>query len=457
MHRDRVDEGVAALARFAGAVAWRGLPPAVRERARLVLLDTLGVMIWGAQDPFLGELRGVFAGAYSPGKASVIGAARRFDPGPASMLNAASCTVTQLSEGHRRSRGDPGLHIVPAALAVAEVEQSAGEDLLAAVVAGYEIAVRVGLALAPLPPDQHVHGHWASIGAAVAATKLLGGGPRELQHAIEGTAALLVYAPTSSVIEGTTVHHLYAGCGLQAAIGVAYAIRAGMTSSEGTLETYVSRRSMRPFDPATLAGGLDRDHSRFEILDNYFKLYPVCAQVITVIEAVDEVRRRLASPDEIRAVTIRASPAAVALCGGREARTTLASKFSIPCIAAARFIYPGQNARELHAIDVAAQPLRSMMGKIDLVADAALSPPYPEARPTIVEVLLGSGQTLVASKQIPQGDFSGNPIPSSAVVRKFRELAEPLLGSEGTRQLCALADAEAALPDARALAALARI
>ena len=450
-------EGVIALARFADELTWVSLPPRVRERARLVLLDTLGVMIWGAQDRFLGELRAAYARAYSSGNATVMGTLQRFDPGLAAALNAASCTVTQLSEGHRRSRGDPGLHIVPTALAVAEIEGSSGEELLAALVAGYEVAVRVGLALAPVHSDQHVHGHWASIGAAVAATKLLGGGTRELQHAIEGTAALLVYAPTSTVIQGTTVHHLYVGSGLQAAIGVAYGIRAGMTSSQGTLESYVSRRSGRSFDPARLVAALDRENPRFEILDNYFKLYPVCAQVITVIEAVDDIRRQISSPDQIRAVTIRATAAAVALCGGRDVNTILASKFSIPCIAAARLLYPGQNFRELQAIDVAAEPLRAMMGKIDLVADPTLSPPYPEARPAVVEVVLKSGKTLVASKQIPVGDFSGNPIPSSAVVAKFRELAEPLLGSECTTHLSALADADAVLPGARTLAALSRI
>ena len=193
-------DGVAALARFADEITFASLPSAVRERAALILLDTIGVMIWGAQDRFLGQLRSVYARANSVGKATVIGTEYRFDPALAAMLNAAACTVTQLSEGHRRSRGDPGPHIVPAALAVAEVERSSGEELLAAIVAGYEVAVRVGLALAPVHSDQHVHGHWASIGAAVATAKLLRGGSMELQHAIEGTAALLIYAPTATVM-----------------------------------------------------------------------------------------------------------------------------------------------------------------------------------------------------------------------------------------------------------------
>ena len=451
-----MNAGIATLARFADDITLASLPSAVRERAALILLDTLGVMIWGSQDSFLGQLRSCYSRAYSPGKATVIGTSVRFDPGLAALLNAAACTVTQLSEGHRRSRGDPGPHIVPAALAVAEIESASGEALLAALVAGYEVAVRVGLALAPLNPDQHVHGHWASIGAAVAAVKLLGGGARELQQAIEGTAALLIYAPTATVIEGTTVHHLYVGSGLQAAIGVGYGVQAGMTASIGTLEGYVSRRSGDSFDPSKLAAGLDPANPTYEILNNYFKLYPVCAQVITAIEAVDEIRRQIPDAASVRAVTVRVTAAAAALCGGRDVRTALAAKFSIPCMVAARLLYPGQGPRELHAIDVEAGPLRAMIRRIAIVVDPSLSPPYPDARPVVVEVELNDGQLLAARKQIPVGDFSGNPIPSSDIVSKFKQLVEPILGNGRTAKLSGLVQSIATCPDVRAMTAIAR-
>jgi 2-methylcitrate dehydratase PrpD len=451
-----VNDGVAALARFAHAVAPATLPAAVRERAALVLLDTLGVMAFGSQDSFLRRLRSRYASAYSPGTATVIGTGERFDPGLAALLNAAACTVTQLSEGHRRSRGDPGPHIVPAALAVAEVEGAPGEALLAAIVAGYEVAVRAGLALAPLNADHHVHGHWASLGAAVAAVKLLGGDARELQQAIEGTAALLIYAPTATVVEGTTVHHLYVGSGLQAAIAVAYGVQAGMTASPGTLEGYVGRRSTTSFDASKLAAGADPANPTYEILNNYFKLYPVCAQVITAIEAADEIRRQIPDATRVRAVTVRATGAAVALCGGREVHTTLASKFSIPCMVAARFLYPEQGPRELHAIDVQDQALQAMMRRIAVVADPALSPPYPDARPVLVEAELDDGRRIAASRQIPAGDFAGNPIPASRVVSKFDQLVAPILGRARTAELSARAQSIAACPDVRTVTALTR-
>jgi hypothetical protein len=69
--------------------------------------------------------------------------------------------------------------------------------------------------------------------------------------------------------------------------------------------------------------------------------------------------------------------------------------------------------------------------------------------------VLTSGETLTASKQIPVGDFSGNPIPSSVVVSKFHNLVDSILGSENTERLRSLVEAIDTLPNVRALSAIA--
>lgn len=94
------------------------------------------------------------------------------------------------------------------------------------------------------------------------------------------------------------------------------------------------------------------------------------------------------------------------------------------------------------------------MWRIAIVVDPSLSPPYPEARPVVVEVELNDGQLLVARKQIPAGDFSGNPIPSSDIVSKFKELVEPNLGNERPAKLSDLVQSTATCPDARAVIAI---
>jgi 2-methylcitrate dehydratase PrpD len=137
--------------------------------------------------------------------------------------------------------------------------------------------------------------------------------------------------------------------------------------------------------------------------------------------------------------------------------TTLASKFSIPCMVAARLLYPGQGPRELHAIDVKAEPLRAMMRRIAIVADPTLSPPYPDARPVVVEVELNDGRLFVAEKQIPAGDFAGNPIAPSHLASKFRQLVDPVLGEAAARKLADLVKSTADLPDVRAITGIARV
>ena len=122
------------------------------------------------------------------GAATVLGTAQRSEPALTALFNAAATTVTQIDEGHRRALGHPGIHIVPAALAIAECENLNGKALIAALIAGYEVAVRVGRSMRPLKPGIHAHGHWPVIAAAVAGAKLLGVDKAAMAHAIESAA-----------------------------------------------------------------------------------------------------------------------------------------------------------------------------------------------------------------------------------------------------------------------------
>jgi 2-methylcitrate dehydratase PrpD len=99
---------------------------------------------------------------------------------------------------------------------------------------------------------------------------------------------------------------------------------------------------------------------------------------------------------------------------------------------------------------------QAMMRRIAIVVDPALSPPYPDARPVVVEAELNDGRRLAARKGIPAGDFAGNPVATTEVLAKFDQLVEPVLGKEGTAKLSGLVLSIATCPDVRAMTALSR-
>ncbi|HBY92345.1 MAG TPA: hypothetical protein DEP84_00030 [Chloroflexi bacterium] len=445
---------VKGLAAFVHRLTYDRLPERVQQHAAGILLDMVGVIIWGAQDPFLNAFRTELLGAARTGPATILGTRHRCDPGQAALFNAAACTVTQIDEGHRRALGHPGIHIFPALLAIAEREGRGGKALLTALVAGYEVAVRLGEAMRPLHPGIHAHGHWPTIAAAVAGAKLLDADQATLVQAIEAAATLTLTPWTRTATDGVTAHHLYAGMGAQTAVTVAYGTRAGMTASQGTLTEYFGPRGSLAFKPERLAAGLDGDEIEFEILNNYFKFQPVCAHTITTIEAVDAIRSRLPHTATVRRVTVRTYGLAAEL-SDQAPRTTLAAKFSIPFVVAARLLSPDRRLQALHEQDLDDPRLHDLMRRVHVEIDPVLDREYPGARPSLVEFELDDGSSTAERRDMPPGDAE-NPASDEALNAKFLELTAPILGTERAATLATLCRNAAALESIRTLTDAAR-
>jgi 2-methylcitrate dehydratase PrpD len=423
---------IAELASFAAGLSWEDLPTEVRAHAADMLLDTLGVMMWGAQDSFLRDFRRKLLRG-RPGQVTIYGTADRAEPGTAALFNAATTTVTQIDEGHRRALGHPGIHIIPAALAIAEREEKSGRDLITAIVAAYEVAVRIGRSMRPLKPGIHAHGHWAVIAAAVAGAKLLGGDAQVLGETIESAATLTLRPATRTVNDGATAHHLGVGLGTQNAVQIAYAAAAGMTGSPGTLIEYLGPDSAVTFRPELLLENMAPDVMRYEILDSYFKFQPMCAHVLTTIEAVDALRDRVPSADAVRSVRVRTYGLAADL-GNARPPAALAAKFSIPFGVAARLTSTDRKLVSLHERDLGDPALIDLMARVKVVAEPELEALYPNARPSIVEVELADGTRLSERRDMPKGD-AANPASAEELFAKFMELSSPVLGEERARRL----------------------
>lgn len=424
---------IRAMAEFAGALDYESLPGEVREHAGRIVMDMFGVILWGAQDPFLRRFRDRFLGRHPRHGATVLGTPYQVEPGTAALFNAAATTVTQIDEGHRRALGHPGIHIIPAALAVAEHEASSGKALIAAIVAGYEVAVRIGRSMRPLKPGIHAHGHWPVIAAAVACAKLLGADAATLVETIESAATLTLRPATRTVVDGATVHHLFSGLGAQHGVVVAYGAVAGMTGSPGTLTDYLGPDSAVEFRPALLTEGLASGSVTFEILNSYFKFQPVCAHAITTVEAIDAMRPQLPPADQIRSVTVRTYALAAELAN-QQPTTSLASKFSIPFVAAARLTSSDSRLAALHERDPGEPKLRDLMSRVTVVVDPQLDRQYPDMRPSVVEVLTMDGRSFTQRRDMPRGD-ADNPATPAELRQKFVELAEPVLGLARTEAL----------------------
>jgi 2-methylcitrate dehydratase PrpD len=166
-----------AINEFAAGVSFDALPSDVVARGKRSLLDTIGCAVYGrdAEPPALildyvhRHHKGEEATAYcGGGRSTAFGAA---------LANGAFVHSTEFAETFTRAFMHPNSCVIPAALSLAEREHTSGRQLLSAIAVGYEILIRLGLAVSPefaLEQGMHPPAALAVFGAAAACANLVG-------------------------------------------------------------------------------------------------------------------------------------------------------------------------------------------------------------------------------------------------------------------------------------------
>jgi 2-methylcitrate dehydratase PrpD len=418
------------FAAFVGQTRLTDIPFPAVERAKYILLDTVGIMIGAARAPEISRFRSSLITSAS-GEATAFGESNKTQAATAALVNGALTTVLQFDEGHRQSMGHPAIHIVPAVLAASEELDSSGRELISALILGYEVAVRLGRAVFPMRRQLHPHGNWPTIGAALAVGRLLHLNGSQLAELVDCSAMMTQFSWRRATVEGATIHHLLPGLAAQSAITAAYAVRAGLSGPRSSVDEFLLPLAS---DASTAALLDDALGTRWEVLENYFKPYPACAHAHSAIAAMSRLLgRHPIAPSDIAEIRVATYPLAATLADPSP-KNQLAGMFSIP-YNLGLLIVRGQ-----HDVDPLAQqrPLLpealELAARVRVSADATLTPPYPVARPARVEVQLCDGSTL--------DEFVATPPP----------LGEPLALSAALQdKFIALATRELPAPRAKAL------
>ena len=168
-----------ALAEFAAGISHQDLPPEVSARARTLILDTVGIALRARYDadstPSL--LKALTALGYRQGTARAIGDGDGWTAPGAALINGALAHSLDFDDTHAAGSIHPSAPIVPAALAAAEMTGADGATTVAAIVAGYEVQIRLSLAMTP--SEHYARGYHptatcGAFGAAAAAGRILG-------------------------------------------------------------------------------------------------------------------------------------------------------------------------------------------------------------------------------------------------------------------------------------------
>ncbi|MCG6533268.1 MAG: MmgE/PrpD family protein [Syntrophales bacterium LBB04] len=418
------------IASYVSQTSFHDLPLEVVLRAKEVLADSLAVIAAGAQEDEVKKLRDRLIAQGGRRVATMVGTGMRSEPGKAALFNGTAGTFLELDEGNQFGRGHPGIHVIPAALAAAEEKHLSGRDLVTALVLGYEIGTRIGIAC-KIRMSMHPHGTWGTVGAAVAVGKLMGYQEPLMKEMINVSSSLGLATSRRTMLEGGTIRNVYAGVSGYMGVLAHDLVQSGFTGEADGLKTIYGSVVSDTFNSEAMTEELGK---RFEITRNYFKMHACCRYNHGTLDALGHiVDKRPVKPEEIARVDVETYSLAAQLCD-QSPENMLAAKFSIP-FAVATFVVHGHGGVACFKPEALQDPvIRALARKVEVSEDPQLTAMMPSRRPSRVRVTLASGEKLEAQVFMNRGDFE-DPYPVEELKRKYYELADVAWGHERAEEL----------------------
>jgi 2-methylcitrate dehydratase PrpD len=402
----------------------------VRHHAKLVVLDTLGVILAGADRPEVSQLRDRLNATAGTGATVFARGWHRHDPRTAAFLNTVAGRAIELGEGHRYVSYQGAMQILPGVLAVGECAQVSGREMLAALILGYDVGARIAAAMTTRPLA-HQNGQAALLGAAAAGARMRGLNAADTSRAMRIATTLVLTPSYNNAIDGATTLNVAGGMSGFAAGLVPDLALAGFTAQDDAIEESLGHLVGAGFRPEGLLAELG---TRWEITRDWFRLRACCNPIYAALDALEaalaELRPR---PEDIERIDV-ATFAFAAAMRNPEPRNYFASKYSLPHAAAALVINGGTGFDSLNDAALQNPVIGALRSRVHVTEDPALSAQAPRLKPARVTLALKDGRSVTRTCDSPRGDCL-NPYTEAEIREKFRQLAAPSLTPEGVPEI----------------------
>ncbi|MDA0675701.1 MAG: MmgE/PrpD family protein [Proteobacteria bacterium] len=416
------------LSDFLHKITYADLPSDVVGATKQYVLDYLGYTMASVHHKPALILQKLVAQEGACTDATIIGTKQRASTSWAALVNGCMGHMTELDDTHRFTQSHPGDAMIAAGLAVAETEGASGKDLIAAMVCGYDCAIRAGVAVMPshYTNGWHPSGTHNAFGAAVTSAKLMGLSGEQQLHAL-GLAGTQTAGNFAHVPNRGMSKDLNPGKAAFNGVFSAQLARAGFTGSFDIFESakgYLKLYSDTPH-PERLTEKLGKP---FRIGETAHKAFPGCFHLHGAREAAFRLAQRYKlTAEAVKAITINMFAigawyvddpkpwvgnkglygprfsaqfqVALALCEGEEGLwATYDDTYTLKML---------ENKR-----------VRDVMARIRLIHDQKLAKTWPNGWPTVVQIKTTKGRTHKMRIDLPKGEPE-NPMSQAEIERKF--------------------------------------
>ena len=419
-----------ALSKFVSNTSLEKIPTEVIRIVKWSILDTLGVTVLGTRATAAKILSELVKSLGLAHESTVVGQGYKTAHLYASYVNSAASAYLELDDGHRRGGVHPGCIVIPAALAVGECNGASGEDILCAVVVGYEVTIRIGMAtgLAQFKRGIDAPATCGIFGAAAAAGFLMGLNEQQITHALAIAGSLSPLSPSIWYYEPSMVKSLPMAEASQGGILSALLAERGLIGPLCMIEGVggFAQATCTP-EKYQLDAVVDELGKIWKMRQVYFKFYPSCRWTHSAIDAALEIRGKYGiQHQDVEEVVVKTYPTAAQLTTVEPQDDTVA-RLSIPYVIAVAIIHGNVYLDHFDPVTLRSPDVLEIAHKVKVINEPSFRDLYPERRPTTVIIRLKDGSEFSSYVEHPLGEPE-NPPTYEQIREKFMKGAGKIIG-----------------------------
>lgn len=428
------------FAEFIVNTRYENLPAATIKATELAFYDWVGCAMASGQTEKAAKMARVATEEQATGRSLVFATGLRTTPHWAAFANGASHAI-ELDDVHMASIIHGGIVICPAALAVAEHLGADGKKLIEALVVGFDVAYRIGEAIAKTHyPLWHSTGTVAIFGAAAAAAKLYGLNEEQTCWAL-GNAASQAAGIWEYLKMGDDTKLLHSGKAAMNGVLAASLARHGFTGSDtgiegerGFIATMSGADQPEQVNWKVMTAGLGR---KFKVDENGYKLHACCRHGhVSIDNALRLINEYDLKPEQVKTVSVQLNQNSCDTIGDSNPPSAYKAKFSLAFFMASSFIYRKVGMEAFTEERLADPAVREFMAKVEYGENPEYTKNYPTLWSASIKIELNDGRVLETKGDLPNGDPL-TVMPFDLFDQKFVDLVGLVVGENEARGLLA--------------------
>lgn len=409
------------LAEYIVGVCYEDVPRDVVEFTKLCIVDYYASLLKGkeaAPVQMMEEAMQLLGGAEQATtatgwKSSVTNVA---------FVNGGSSHVIELDDIHKASIVHAATVIMPAAIAVAEWKQLSGKALIEAIIAGYEVAFRVG---ETVTPSHYYYFHntatCGTFGAAAAVAKLLGLTKEQIVEAL-GSAGTQAAGLWEFIEDSAMSKQLHPGKAAMNGILSALLAQQGFT---GATKIFEGRRGFfeamaEQYDVTRMTEQLGEV---YKIMENAFKVHASCRHTHAAMDLALQLNEKVAARgvEKIDHIHVGAYKVALDITDEENPQTIYAAKFSMQFCVALALVRGKGGFLAFNDDTLQDATIRQLMERLTVAVDEEIDAQYPHEWGAKLVVAWQDGTKDELQSAFPKGDPE-NPLTKADFIEKFHEL-----------------------------------